>query len=255
MEREPLVRFLNDLLHLEEFGEPGNGLQFAGKKEIKKIGCSVDAFPEAYHRCVEKQGDLLLVHHGISKSSKPGQVYDDLAVSKLKPLFDHSLNVYGCHLPLDAHPVLGNNAQLIEALDVKREGEWAFFDGKPVGYYGTVSHPGGAALNRDEFVNHVNRVLHTQSQLLPYGPKEIHRVGICSGGAQGVIDQACEYGIDTFLLGEISYSGMFAAMDHKINLILGGHYKTETLGVQAVCARIEKEFGIPWFFIDFDFTI
>jgi len=240
---------------LDDYSEVGNGLQFAGKQEVDKIACAVDAFPEAYEKAVAWGADMLIVHHGITKGAKADQVYDDLLVRKLEPLFEHKLNVYGCHLPLDGHPIYGNNIQLLHALGLKKEGSWALYDGKQLGFYGLAAKSDGTVYTLAEFVQHTESIINHTCQVLPYGPDSVGRVGILTGGGMGALLETPEYQVDTLITGEIAYAGMFWAMERNVNVILGGHYKTETLGVQALCKQIEAKFDIPWTFLDFNFKL
>ncbi|MEX2578997.1 MAG: Nif3-like dinuclear metal center hexameric protein [Verrucomicrobiales bacterium] len=242
-----VVSAANDWLHLDEipdYPQALNGLQLENGGEVKKIVAAVDACLPVIERACERGADLLVVHHGLfwqGAQRIEGPVY-----RKLKTAMGHDLAIYSAHIPLDVHPELGNNAQLVRALDLGAAPE-PFFEWKGIELGLRVE----TEISRDDLLARVERATGTTPQLCPGGPEAVRKLGVITGGAGGEIAAIAETGVDTFLTGEGPHWSYTAAEELGINLIYGGHYATETFGVKALAQRWCAEFeGLEWDFID-----
>jgi len=242
---EKLVTFLDAELRLSEFAddESANGLQIEGRKTVRKVGLAVDACEYVFRKSAESSTDLLLVHHGLIWGEL--KAVSGVLKKRIKSLFDAEISLYACHLPLDWHPQYGNNAQLLQLLSIKKMGEFGKYHGKKISCWGRV----GTELPLNEFVSKIDSVLQTKSTAIGFG-KKVHSVGVVSGGGWFAINEAEKYGIDTFLTGEPSHSAYTLAEEMRVNLVFAGHYATETLGVKAIGAALQKRFGLAVEFID-----
>jgi putative NIF3 family GTP cyclohydrolase 1 type 2 len=152
--------------------------------------------------------------------------------------------LYSAHIPLDVHPEVGNNAVLARALGVEIDGTVGVYRGHPVGISGKLD------IRREALVARLDELLGCRIKLIPGGPERTGRVGIVTGDAGGEIEAARQAGLDTFITGEGAHHNYFDAVEGGINLILGGHYATETWGVRALGTHMEGRFGLPCTFID-----
>jgi dinuclear metal center YbgI/SA1388 family protein len=152
--------------------------------------------------------------------------------------------VYSAHLPLDCHYEVGNNAVLARTLGIENLEPFGEFKQFAIGFAGTVH------LSLKEFVSRVHNAVGSEPRVLQGGPSEIRRVGVITGGGASMIEEAQRTGLDTFVTGEASHHTHFDAVEGGINVLLAGHYATETFGVRALAAHIAERFGLPWTFFD-----
>lgn len=243
--RTELCSFLDETLGIAAVADlSSNGLQVEGAATISRIGCAVDACLDSYRMAAEQQCNMLLVHHGIiwgGLASITGPVY-----RQVKFLVDHSLNLYAAHLPLDLHPVLGNNARLADLLRLEKRKPFGLYKGTNIGFEGVRRN----AISRDALVDLLCRNLDAECTVLPFGPEKIKRIAVVSGGAAGELPEAIAKGVDCYITGESSHENYHAALEGTINVIYAGHYHTEKGGVQALGELITRKFGIPAHFID-----
>jgi dinuclear metal center YbgI/SA1388 family protein len=190
---------------------------------------------------IEVKADAVLVHHGYFWRGEDPRVVGHRRL-RLKRLLDHELNLYAYHLPLDAHPVLGNNAQLGTRLGLKALGR---FGEQDLGWYGDSD-----AQTVAELVNLVQRVLGRQPQLIGDPAQRIARVAWCTGAAQNAFEQAIDAGASVYLSGEISEQTVHLARESGVAYLACGHHATERFGVQALGAYLSSHFGIDHQFID-----
>lgn len=242
-----IVAWLDDYLEIDSIPDSANalnGLQVENRGKIPAIVAAVDASQRTIDRVVEEcePGTLLLVHHGLFwDGNKPvtGRRH-----RRLRTLLTHDIAVYSAHIPLDIHPVVGNNAVLAELLGI--------LDPKPFDNYRGVEigAAGHLIMSRNQLVEQLEEQLSTQVHLIPGGPEITTRVGIITGAAGGSVEHAAGAGLDTFITGEGSHHTTFDALEFGINVLLAGHYATETLGVKALAEMLSERFGIPWIFHD-----
>ena len=162
----------------------------------------------------------------------------------LRLLIEHNLAIYSAHLPLDAHPKLGNNAQLCAALGLKQLRPFFASHGTEIGLQAQAHLP------REELVARLARATGAEPKLLPGGPTVCRRIGVVTGGAGGEVKQAAAEGVDTFITGEGPHWTYALAEELGVNVLHGGHYATETFGVKALAEHLAAKFRLPWFFLD-----
>lgn len=219
-----------------------NGLQVENNGSITKIAATVDASLATIRMAVESGADLLIVHHGLFWG--PTHPWIGKRYEMLRLLLDSNLAVYSSHLPLDAHPKLGNNAQLAAALGLKKLKPFFESKGQTIGFKADVS------ISRDELAHRLEQALGEAPKILPGGPDKIARIGIVSGGAGSELKQAAKEGVDTFITGEGPHWTYALAEDLGLNVFYGGHYATETFGVKALAQHLSEKFKLPWAFLD-----
>jgi dinuclear metal center YbgI/SA1388 family protein len=239
-QRDEIIRFANELLEIDRFPEYGTpGLQVLGADEVTKVACAVSSSKELFERAAASGAQLVIVHHGMFWRNEPVWI-DRRQRGRLEALFDADLNLAAYHLALDAHPELGNNALLADALGVAVERPFA-----EVGQGGTLSEP----LGIDELTARVRGTVGREPLVFPYGPDRIERVAICSGGAAGELIRAAHEGYHLFLTGEPGEPSLQIARELGIHFVAAGHDATERLGVQALARRLAERFELDWEFI------
>lgn len=240
-----IVRYTDEYLRVAECGDWSNalnGLQVENSGRVAKIGAAVDASTRAFTAAAERGVDLLIVHHGLFW---PGlQPVTASFNRQLRLLFERDMALYSAHLPLDAHSVVGNNAQLASALGITETSP--FFEAKGQ----LIALVAEAVMPRDELRARLEHSLGRDVRMFAHGPAETRRIGIVTGGAGGELYAVAKAGIDTFITGEAPHSAAIAAEELGLNLLLGGHYATETFGVRALAAHLAERFEVPWEFID-----
>jgi dinuclear metal center YbgI/SA1388 family protein len=239
--RDAILAFADELLDVASYPDFGPiGLQVVGADEVTAIACGVSSSRELFEHSAAVGAQMIIVHHGLFWE-RDSRVVDRVLKGRLKALFDADITLAAYHLALDAHPDLGNNALLARELGVEID------ERLDVGHGGALTEP----LSADAFMGRVRDALGGREPLaFLYGPEEIRRVAIVSGGGAGLLGAAAAAGYDAFLTGEPAEPTMMAARELGIHFLAGGHYATERLGVQALSARIAKEFGIDWHFIE-----
>jgi dinuclear metal center YbgI/SA1388 family protein len=247
MNRAQLVAYLDSYLRIAEIADYGpQGLQVETDNDsIHRIALAVDVSPQIIETAVSWQADLLLVHHGVLWRSVE-RIAGPLG-ERVRLLMKHGLNLYAAHLPLDAHPEVGNNAELARLCDVAVEDWWCAPTGTPIGIIGSIA----ARPTLNELVAKIERQLGIKSRVLAYGPERVRKMAIVSGFGADKVAEAVSLGADTFLTGETSHANFWAAADHGLNVIFAGHYATETVGVQALGRHLQEKFGLQVKFFDF----
>ncbi|NLP01065.1 MAG: Nif3-like dinuclear metal center hexameric protein [Fibrobacter sp.] len=250
VKRDSIVTFLDDFLNTASIKDYScNGIQVQGASQIKKLALAVDASMEAYRRTAELGCEMLLVHHGIiwdGLKSISGLPYEHI-----KFLLDNDINLYASHLPLDLHPVVGNNAQLAKMIGLSGLKPFGLYKGLMIGFEGTVKKP----ISLDNLVHLLCEKLGGECTVLPFGRKEIKRIAVVSGGAAEELEEAIGKEVDCYITGEPSHINYHPALEAKINVIYAGHYYTEKPGVQALGKAITDRFGIETVFVDIPTTI
>lgn len=246
MRLDELTTYLDAYLELPGFPDyPNalNGLQVENGGEVRRVAAAVDASEATVAAAVEVGCDLLLVHHGLfweGNRAVTGRRYRRLA-----PLVEAGVAVYAAHLPLDAHPEVGNCAVLARELRLEPEGRFGAYEGVELGVWGR------ADVGTEELRERLSSVLGGPVKLIPGGAERLERVGVLTGGGGGMIGAALEAGLDALVTGEGSHHTYFDAVEGGITVYYGGHYATETWGVRALAAHLEERFGLPWQFLDF----
>ena len=240
--RDEIVRYADELLEVHRFPEYGTpGLQVVGADEVSKLACGVSSSHELFERAATAGAQLVIVHHGMFWRNEPVWI-DRRRRGRLEALFAADLTLLAYHLALDAHPTLGNNALLADALDIEVERPFA-----EVGQGGHLREPTGI----DDLVARIRETVGGREPLVfAYGPERIERIAICSGGAGGELIQAAHEDYDLFLTGEPEEPSLQTARELGIHFVAGGHDATERLGVQALARHLAERFGLEWEFIE-----
>ena len=239
--RDDVLRFADELLDVQRFPEFGPpGLQVVGADEVTRIACGVSCSLELFERAVAAEAQLLLVHHGLFWRNEP-LVVDRRLRGRLETLFGGDVTLAAYHLALDAHPELGNNAQLAAALGVERTGE---FGG--VGLAGRLAAPCGVY----DLLARVRDAVDREPLVFAHGPDRVERVAISTGAAGHDLIRAAHEGFDLFLTGEAEEPSLHTARELGIHFVAAGHYASERLGVQALARRLAQEFELEWEFLE-----
>lgn len=221
-----------------------NGLQIEGRPQVRRIVSGVTASQALVDAAVEAEADVLLVHHGYFwKGENP--CITGMKQRRLKTLLSNDISLLAYHLPLDLHPEVGNNVQLAAQLDITVEGPLDPDDPRTVGLLGSLPEP----MSPRDFARRVQEVL-GREPLLVEGMEVVRRIGWCTGGGQGYIDQAIAAGVDLYLTGEASEQTFHSARENGISFIAAGHHATERYGVQALGDYLARRFAIEHLFID-----
>ena len=247
MEREKLVTYLDEYLRVGQIDDYGpQGMQVeAAHDSVARIALAVDTAPAIIEAAADWGADMLLVHHGLLwRSVEP--IAGPLG-RRVRLLLENGITLYAAHLPLDAHPDVGNNAVLARMFEIEVKRWWCEPTNVPIGIVGRAP----AGLTRSELVKQVEERLSTQVRLLAHGPHEITTVAIVSGFGADKAAEAKAMGADTLLTGETSHTNYWAAADHNLNIIYAGHYATETVGVRALGDHLAEQYDLKVKFFDF----
>jgi len=240
-----LLEYLDEYLDVGTFPDYAaahNGLQVEGPSEVQRIAVAVDASEAVIQGAVAAGADLLIVHHGIFWDGQT-RVFGP-RFRKLRGLIEGKVALYSAHLPLDAHPEVGNCAVLCRELGWALAGRFGSHGDRDLGWWCDVD------MERDALVTHVGDVVQGPVRLIPGGPDRIYRVGVVTGAASAMLRDAADAGLDTLITGEGPHHSYNDAMEFRVNAVYAGHYATETWGVRALGAHIGERFGVPWDFID-----
>ncbi len=249
MDSEAIAALLDGELQLGAWRDASdNGLQVAGEGPVTRVATAVDASLETFEAAVAAGAQMLLVHHGLSWNGSLARV-TGLNRKALAYLLSHNLALYAAHLPLDAHPRLGNNAQLARALGLTELRSFMAYHGQKIGFAGRLPR----AMTRQAFEAAVRGAVKPRQVVrFDYGPEEIRTVGICSGGAPEGVEEAAREGLDVYLCGEANLVAYNLAKQWGANALFAGHYATERFGVRALGAWLAERTGLAVEFLDFD---
>ncbi len=245
MQRDELVNYLDTYLRMGEIADYGpQGLQVEGRVDIHKIVALVDSHQPCVEAALERGADLMLVHHGLfwGHEKRIAGSFGKL----VRTFIQNDLNLYAAHLALDAHPEVGNNAELARLLGLGVTEWWGSAKGTPIAALAESPE----AISMDELCARYETAVGSIKLALAHGPATIRRVGILSGFGATNIQQAADLGCDAFVTGETSHAQYYEALNAGINVIYGGHYGTETVGVQALGKHLAQKFGLAFEFVD-----
>jgi dinuclear metal center YbgI/SA1388 family protein len=246
MQRDELVAYLDTYLQLKEIEDASNnGLQVEGADNVSRLAFAVDAGLAVFEEAQVAGAQMLIVHHGLYWS-KP-VLLTGIHRRRMQVLFDAGLSLYAAHLPLDFHEEVGNNATLARWLHLQEVAPVGNYKGHPAGFAGRLAKP----CSLGQFVAQLERsVGEPVVKVWPFGAANVERVGIVSGAAASLLDQAAEAGVDVFLTGEVSHIFFHQAREVGLNIVYGGHYATETAGLKALAEHLSKQFGLETVFLD-----
>jgi dinuclear metal center YbgI/SA1388 family protein len=241
-----IVTYADRFLRVRNVGDWDNalnGLQIENSGRVTRIGAAVDVSTRVLTEAAKRHIDFLIVHHGLFW---PGvQPIRGALRRQLRFAFENDIALYSAHLPLDIHPRVGNNAQLVAALGLKSAQPFLEEKGQPVGLKIRAS------LQRSRLVRELENALNGPIKVFDFGPKQTRAIGVVTGAAGSEIYRVAHEGIDTFITGEAPHWAAVAAEELGVNLLLGGHYATEVFGVKTLAAHLSKRFRMSWEFIDY----
>ena len=245
MKREELVEYLDRLLEPGKFRDYcPNGLQVEGREDVVRIVAGVTASQALLDAAAARRADAILVHHGYFWKGEDGRI-TGLRKQRLSTLLNNDINLLAYHLSLDAHPLLGNNAQLASAFGWQTEGH---FGDQDIAWLGRLAAPMSLA----ELAQQLEGGLGRLPLVIGDGERPIRRIGWCSGGAQGYFEQAIAAGVDVYVSGEISEQTVHLARESGVAYIAAGHHATERYGVKALAAHLSAQLGLECEFVDID---
>lgn len=225
---------------IPDFSDAHNGLQHRGKTRIRKVGAAVDAGTEVFKAAAARGVDFLIVHHGMHW--KPVSPAREVARARRAALRKHGLSLYSSHLPLDAHPVIGNNALIAADLGLRVTGWFVDYEGLPIACV-------CRGIPRRTLRRRLKASYPRTFKAVEFGSTKPARIAILSGSGRSALPRLKAAGCDTLITGELREEHFNEAQEQGWNLYPCGHYATETWGVKALAAAVSAEFGIPWEFI------
>ncbi|HXV85234.1 MAG TPA: Nif3-like dinuclear metal center hexameric protein [Gemmatimonadales bacterium] len=219
-----------------------NGLQVENSGRLTRIAAAVDACQATIDAAVHGGASLLVVHHGIFWDG--AEPLTGRHGRRVRALVHGDVALYAVHLPLDVHPEVGNNWVLARELGLTGLSPLNGGEDHGVGVVGAIDVP------RATLVSRLDSLLGTRSRLIAAGPERTRSVAVLTGAGAGRLATAHRFGVDTFVTGEVPHHAFFHAEEWGINLVLSGHYATETVGVKALAAHLSQRFNVPWGFVD-----
>jgi dinuclear metal center YbgI/SA1388 family protein len=245
---QTLLQCFDDLLQPEKFRDYGpNGLQVEGKGEVVRMISGVTASRALIERAVAAKADAIFVHHGLFWRGQDGRVTGWMK-QRLALLLRHDINLFAYHLPLDAHPELGNNAQFGRKLGLLAQGR---FGEQDLGFLGASENTDGFD-SADTLARHIEQRLGRSATCVGGDGRRICRIAWCTGGAQGYFESAIAAGADAYVTGEISEPQAHYARECGVAFVACGHHASERFGAPAVAAHVAAQLGVEHHFIDID---
>jgi dinuclear metal center YbgI/SA1388 family protein len=223
-----------------------NGLQVEGRAAVSQIVTGVSASEELFEAAIEQQADLIITHHGLFWDGDDPRLRGARR-TRLALLLGANISLAAYHLPLDAHPTLGNNALIAAGLGAELDGPFGLAAGRPVGWQ---AHFGGAGIAPTDLVERVETLTARPPLAFLHGPQHVRRIGIVSGGAARQIDEAIAAGLDAFITGEPAEGTRALAREAGIHFIAAGHHATETFGVKAIGDHLAARFGVEHRYVE-----
>jgi dinuclear metal center YbgI/SA1388 family protein len=243
---DEIVSFCDELLEVDAFEDYGpNGRQVPGAGEVNMVATGVTPTLEMLRGGLEAGAELILTHHGLLWGTAEHGITPGLA-NRLRALLEAEATLAAYHLPLDAHPEIGNNALLCEGLGLVRGEPIGEVKGRAVGFVGRSPE----AIPLAEFLDRLNRLVGREPLVQGDGPAEIETVAVVSGAAASNLTEAALAGVDAFLTGEPAEHAMGEAAEAGLHFIAAGHYATETLGIRRLGDLVAERFGVEHQFID-----
>jgi dinuclear metal center YbgI/SA1388 family protein len=242
---QEIVEYCDSYLRIgeiQDYENALNGLQVESAGSVKKIAAAVDVSTRALQEAAKCGANLLIVHHGMFWSGL--RPVTKALRRQLKFAFENDMAIYSAHLPLDLHLKVGNNVLVMRALDFENSEPFFEEKGSLLGRRASVD----VAL--DELAKRLEKAVAGSVKTIAFGPKTVRHLGVITGAAGSEIERIAAEGIDTFITGEAPHWAAVAAAEMGLNLLLAGHYATETFGVKALAAHLAGKFQLDWQFID-----
>lgn len=243
-----ITTYIDTLLGVGNFKDYcPNGLQVEGRSDVRRLVTGVTASQALLEAAVQAGADAVLVHHGFFWKGEDACI-TGIKRKRIKCLLESDISLLAYHLPLDAHPQLGNNVQLAERLGLPVTGSFGGQGGPDIALYGELD----VAMEVAELFRKIEHALGREPQHIAAGPARVRRIGWCSGAAQSYIGQAAELGLDVFISGEISEPTVHLARENGMHYFAAGHHATERYGVQALGQHLAAEFALEHRFIEIE---
>jgi dinuclear metal center YbgI/SA1388 family protein len=240
-----IISYLDELLGAPDFPDHGpNGLQVPGAERVTIAATGVSAHRALFERAAEAGAQLVIAHHGLFWDFHPRSISPPMK-ERLRVLFENDIALAGYHLPLDAHPEVGNNALICAALGLERAEPFGQHRGRSVGFVGRSAE----GIPFDELRRRCAGVFGQEPFIWDSGPELVRSIGIVSGAAASSFGEAIALGLDAFLTGEPAEHVMADALEGGTHFIAAGHYATETFGVRRLGELVEERFGVEHVFI------
>jgi dinuclear metal center YbgI/SA1388 family protein len=244
-DRDAIVAFLDDLLEAPGWPDYGpNGLQVPGAQEVRCVVTGVSVHAELLARAAAAGAQLVLCHHGMLWDKAPRTI-TPAQKRRLQALFESDLSLVAYHLPLDAHPEVGNNALICRKLGLERVEPFGRHRGSQIGFVGRAPQP----LALQDLLGRCRETFDQEPFVWDFGPESVQTVGVLSGGGASSLSEAAALGLDAFLTGEPAEPAMADAREAGIHFIAAGHYATETFGVQRLGELLAERFGVDQRFV------
>jgi dinuclear metal center YbgI/SA1388 family protein len=241
-----IVKYCDRILRtseIKDYDGAVNGLQVENGGGVTQLAACVDATPKTVDLAVRARANLMIVHHGLFWTAR--QPWTGVNYRLIRTLMRHDIAIYSSHLPLDVHPIFGNNARLCKALGFRNPRPFFTHKDQCLGLRLQTT------IDRDELERRLANLLHDAPTLIAGGPKTCRAIGIVTGGAGSELRKAADEGVDTFITGEGPHWTYALAEELGINVFYGGHYATETFGVKALAKHLSERFKVPWEFLDY----
>lgn len=243
--RVEIVRLLDETLRTGQIQDSScNGLQVQGAEEVRRVGLAVDASLETYEKAQAAGCQMVIVHHGLiwgGIRSVSGRVYEHV-----RYLLEHEINLYASHLPLDQHEEYGNNIGLARLLGLQEIKPFGIYHGTVIGYQGVLAE----AMSCEEIARSLSVKTGGEPLMLAHGPEKIRSVGIVSGGAGDMVEQAASAKLDCYVTGEPVHFCYQIARELRANMVFLGHYHSEKLGVQGLGRLLQERMGVECVFLE-----
>ena len=245
-----IVAFLDGLLQADRFhDDSNNGLQVENSGRVARVCCGVDASLEFFQEAHRRGAGLVLCHHGLSWGDSLKRI-TDLNYRRVGFLIKNDIALYACHIPLDAHARYGNNACMARALGLRQLKPFGAYHGNAIGLRGTLP----AAMPLAKLAARLKQVTGNAVTVMDYGKPTVRTVSMVVGGGAVGLEVAARLGPDGYLSGEPNLSAYTKARDLGMNALFGGHYATESFGVQALGKLLARRFGVRAEFVDLGVT-
>ncbi len=240
-----IVEFLDDFLKIDEWEDKSNnGLQIEGRNEVNRIAFAVDACMDVFERSKEIGADMIVVHHGLIWGGI--DYVRGIIKRRIEFLLKNEISLYAAHLPLDAHPSIGNNAQILKILGMDPVERFGNYQGKEIGYIGVYDRE----VSLKEVLKLIESKVNPNLKVLKFGNEYVKRIGVVSGRGGFALSEGIEKGLDLFITGEHDHSIYHLAKEGGINVVFAGHYATETFGLKALMKVVGQEFDVDVKFVD-----
>ncbi len=245
---DALVEYVDGLLDVSRFQDYApNGLQVEGRRRVRRLVAGVSVCQALLEAARERQADMVLVHHGFFWKNESPRVVG-IKRRRLALLLGEEISLLAYHLPLDAHPALGNNVRLAQRLGIEVLGELDVPQAQGLVWHGRLA----TSQTPGDFAAHVGRCLGRPPLHLPGEGSEIRDIAWCSGAAQGYFEAVAARGVDAYLTGEVSEPVAHIARESGVHFFGAGHHATERYGVQALAAHLSEKFSLDWEYVEIE---